>query len=247
MHKTERLFNIGVSNLTMDETIHHIHRAIVNNQQIHYADINAEKVVILQNDKILFDIYESTSIVNIDGQAVFWAAKILKKPIKERVTGVDLMGNLVEFAAKNKYTIYLLGAEESVISKLAEIYEKKHGFELIVGYRNGYFETKDEQEIIDDINSKKPNILFVGMTSPKKELFLDRNKNNLKNVNFIMGVGGSFDVYAGKVKRAPKWMQKSGLEWFYRVLQEPKRMWKRYLIGNTKFILLLLKFKFKSK
>ena len=112
---------------------------------------------------------------------------------------------------------------------------------------NGYFEKNEEEQIAKEISDSGANMLFVAITSPKKEIFLNTYKNQLQNVNFIMGVGGSFDVIAGKVKRAPLWMQNFGMEWLYRVIQEPKRMWKRYLIGNTKFILLVVKEFFRAK
>jgi N-acetylglucosaminyldiphosphoundecaprenol N-acetyl-beta-D-mannosaminyltransferase len=123
-------------------------------------------------------------------------------------------------------------------------YKEKYSPKIIAGYRNGYFTKEEEPKIAKEIAESGANILFVAITSPKKENFLYENRETLKVVNFIMGVGGSFDVVSGLVKRAPSWMQRSGLEWFYRLIQEPKRMWKRYLIGNSKFIFLILKEKF---
>ena len=116
---------------------------------------------------------------------------------------------------------------------------------IIVGYRNGYFDKSEEALVAKQIESSGANILFVAMPTPIKENFLFINKKALKSVEFIMGVGGSFDVVSGITKRAPKWMQQCGLEWFFRLLQEPRRMFKRYLIGNTKFVLLVLKELFK--
>jgi N-acetylglucosaminyldiphosphoundecaprenol N-acetyl-beta-D-mannosaminyltransferase len=170
----------------------------------------------------------------------------LGKPIKERVAGIDLMINLVEMAHQNNYKIFFFGAKEEVVKKVVEDYSKLYSKDIIAGFRNGYFRKDEEPAIAKQISESGANILFVAISSPTKENFLYENKLLLKNVNFIMGVGGSFDVVAGKVKRAPKWMQASGLEWFYRFIQEPKRMWKRYLIGNSKFIYLVLKEKFTS-
>ncbi|MFT6843003.1 MAG: N-acetylglucosaminyldiphosphoundecaprenol N-acetyl-beta-D-mannosaminyltransferase, partial [Psychroserpens sp.] len=221
----------------MNETLSFVQEAIATKQQIHHVVVNAGKVVQMQKDLQLRESVNSSDIINADGQAVVWAAKFLNKPLKERVAGIDLMQNLVKLAASKKYKIYFLGAEESVVSKTVAHYSKEFGQEIIAGYRNGYYQPQDEKEVINDIVSSKANILFVAITSPKKENFLYKYKNELASVNFIMGVGGSFDVIAGKTKRAPLWMQDIGLEWFYRFLQEPKRMWKRYLIGNSKFIL----------
>ena len=115
---------------------------------------------------------------------------------------------------------------------------------MIAGYRNGYFNSDEEKDIVEEITNSGANILFVAITSPKKEIFLNRYKEDLKCINFIMGVGGSFDVIAGKVKRAPILAQKLGLEWLYRLFQEPRRMWKRYLVGNLKFIYIIIRKKF---
>jgi N-acetylglucosaminyldiphosphoundecaprenol N-acetyl-beta-D-mannosaminyltransferase len=174
-----------------------------------------------------------------------WASRILGQPLKERVAGIDLMENLVELAHKKKYKIFFLGAKEQVVLKVVSMYSDKYSSDIIAGYRNGYFDENQEQDIAKQISQSGAHILFVAISSPTKENFLYENKELLKNVNFIMGVGGSFDVVSGLVKRAPLWMQKIGMEWFYRLIQEPKRMWKRYLIGNTKFTLLVIKEFFK--
>lgn len=229
----------------MQETLDEVKSAILNQNQIHHVVINAGKVVSLQKDMRLRNSVNSSDIINIDGQAVVWAARFLKKPAKERVSGIDLMINMVEMAHQNKFKIFLFGAKEEVVSKLAEIYIEKFGENLVAGYRNGYFSTEEEPEIIENIIKTKPDMLFVAISSPKKENLLFQYRQNLKSVGFIMGVGGSFDVLTGLTKRAPIWMQKSGLEWFYRFVQEPKRMWKRYLVGNSMFIYLVLKEKFR--
>lgn len=241
------LLNTFYDNLTMYETLVKVKNAIDNQKQIHHVVINAAKVVALQNDLELRESVNSSDIINLDGQAVVWAARFLNKPAKERVAGIDLMVNLIEMASKNNFKIYLLGAKEEVVSKLASIYAQKYGKDLVVGYRNGYFTKEQEKDVIEDIVRSKPDMLFVAITSPKKENLLFQYKNELKSVGFIMGVGGSFDVLTGLTQRAPMWMQNAGLEWFYRFMQEPKRMWKRYLIGNFKFIALVLKEKFKAK
>lgn len=236
-----QLLNTHVHNLTMQETLQEVEHAINQKKQVHYTDLNAGKIVDLQGDIDLRKSVHEADIINADGQAVVWASKFLKKPIKERVAGVDLMGNLVDLAAKNGYKIYLLGAKEEVVTRLTKIYKEKYGGNLVAGYRNGYFNEEAEAKIVDEIVQSGAQMLFVAISSPFKENFLFRHKDALSQVNFIMGVGGSFDVYAGEVKRAPIWMQKIGMEWFFRFLQEPKRMWRRYLIGNSKFIYLVFK------
>ncbi|MEM6515850.1 MAG: WecB/TagA/CpsF family glycosyltransferase [Bacteroidota bacterium] len=229
----------------MQETLSLVDSCINDKSQIHHTVVNAGKIVSMQTDLQLRKSVNESDIVNADGQAVVWASHILGKPLKERVAGIDLMGKLVELAHNKGYNIYFLGATENVVKKVVDTYSQLYSPRIIAGYRNGYFTKDEEPSIAKEISDSMANILFVAISSPTKENFLYHNRSLLKNVNFIMGVGGSFDVVAGKVKRAPMWMQKSGLEWFYRFLQEPKRMWKRYLIGNSKFIALVIREKFK--
>ncbi|MGG7034893.1 MAG: WecB/TagA/CpsF family glycosyltransferase [Flavobacterium sp.] len=247
--KYERISLLGtyVDNLSMNETIEIIENAIRENKQIHQADVNAGKIVAMQTDEALRISVNEADIINADGQPVLWTARLFNKPLKERVSGVDLFTRLIEKAHQKNYKIFLLGAKQEVVELVNQRISKEYSPDIVAGFANGYFNENQENEIINQIISCKPQMLFVAMTSPYKEIFLHKYKNDLKDVNFIMGVGGSFDVYSGKIKRAPLWMQKSGLEWFFRFTQDPLRMWKRYLIGNTKFILLVLKEKFTTK
>ncbi len=239
--------NTVVDNLTMTETLDHIATKIDKNEKINHVVVNAGKIVAMQTDLELRESVNTCDIINADGQAVVWASKMLGKPLKERVAGIDLMSNLVNLAHQKKYKIFFFGAKEEVVKQVVDNYTKKYSNSIIAGYRNGYFNKKDERSIAKEIADSGADILFVAISSPTKEVFLHQNRDLLKNVNFTMGVGGSFDVVSGKVKRAPLWMQNSGLEWFYRFAQEPKRMWKRYLVGNYKFIKLVLTEKIKYK
>ena len=235
------ILNTSIDNLTMSETLERVSKSIENGEQIHHVVVNAGKIVAMQTDPELRKSVNESDIINADGQAVVWASRILGKPLKERVAGIDLMANLVEMGHQKKHRIFLFGAKEGVVKSVVDLYTERYGPSLIAGYRNGYFPAEEEAEIALQIAQSGAQMLFVAITSPKKENFLYKHREALKNVNLIMGVGGSFDVVAGKTKRAPRWMQKSGLEWFYRFTQEPRRMWKRYLIGNSKFIYLVLK------
>jgi N-acetylglucosaminyldiphosphoundecaprenol N-acetyl-beta-D-mannosaminyltransferase len=160
----------------------------------------------------------------------------LGKKIPERIAGIDLMQELMELAYRRDYKCFFFGAREEVVKKVVEVYSEKFKPEIIAGYRNGYFSESQEIEIARQIANSGAQLLFVAISSPVKENFLFKYKDLLKEVNFTMGVGGSFDVVAGITQRAPKWMQEIGMEWFYRFSQEPGRMWKRYLVGNTTFI-----------
>ncbi|MCZ6703800.1 MAG: WecB/TagA/CpsF family glycosyltransferase [Ignavibacteria bacterium] len=238
MNKRIEILGTPLDCVTMDESIEIIDQAIQNNQQILHTAINAGKIVLMCEDE---DLYESTTkadLINADGQAIVWASRLLGKPLPERVSGIDLMDNIVQLASKRGYKIYFLGAKDEVVLKVVNHYEQKFGPEIIAGYRNGYFD--DNRAVINDINLSGADIIFVGIRSPKKEIFLFENRDQLIP-NLLMGVGGSFDVISGAIKRAPLWMQNNGLEWLYRVIQEPRRMWRRYLIGNIKFIMILLK------
>ena len=240
----QNFLNTQIDNLTMSETLSLVDKAIKNKEQLHHVVVNAGKIVAMQKDMQLRQSVNESDLINADGQAVVWASKVLNKPLKERVAGIDLMEKLVELSHKNNYKIFFFGAEEDIVKSVTKKFSKQYSNKIIAGYRNGYFNKQEETNIAKQISESGADILFVAISSPTKENFLYDNKKHLKNLNFIMGVGGSFDVVAGKVKRAPLWMQNSGLEWFYRFAQEPKRMWKRYLIGNSKFIYLVLKEKF---
>jgi N-acetylglucosaminyldiphosphoundecaprenol N-acetyl-beta-D-mannosaminyltransferase len=233
-----------IDNYTMQETLEVVASVIDSRQHIHHTVVNAGKIVLMHENPELKESVVNADLINADGQAVVWASKLFKQPLKERVAGIDLMERLVKMAHEKNYTLFFFGAKEEVVKKLVDKYSEQYSPSIIAGYRNGYFKKEDERAIAQQIADSKANILFVAITSPLKENFLYQNKDLLKDVNFIMGVGGSFDVVAGYVKRAPKWMQKTGLEWLYRVYQEPRRMFKRYLVGNTKFIRLVWRYKF---
>lgn len=238
--------NTFYDNLTAQQTLELIKNAIFSKQQIHHTVINANKVVLIQKDSELRNSVNSADIINIDGAGVLWGAKILGKPVKERVTGIDLMEDVLAMAHQENFKVYFLGAKEETVKALVSNYSETYGENIISGYRNGYFNDKDEPEIVNRIIQSHPQILFVAMPSPKKENFLYKYRKDLSEINFIMGVGGSFDVLAGKVRRAPIWLQKIGMEWFYRFIQEPRKMWRRYLVGNLSFIYLILKSKMKK-
>ena len=238
-----RICNIPVDALTMGQTIERIDKAIHEKSTIHHGVINAAKLVNALRDKELRESLVDCDIINADGKAIVWASRFLNRPVPERVAGIDLMEALVKRAGVNNHRIYFFGAKESVVKCVVQKYTDIHGPNIIAGYTNGYYAKEDEPNIARNIARSGADILFVAITSPTKEIFLNTYKTTL-NVPFIMGVGGSFDVVAGVVNRAPQWMQKHGLEWLYRVIQEPGRLWKRYLITNSLFIYLILKEKF---
>lgn len=244
MDKRVVILGTPIDNLTMTETLDCISAAIRNGVHLHHTVVNAGKIVAMQKDPQLRESVINADLINADGQGVVWASRLLGKPLKERVAGIDLMEELVRLASRNCYKVFFLGAKETIVKSVVDHYSKKYSPGIIAGYRNGYFKKEEEPAIARQIADSGANILFVAISSPTKENFLYQNRETLHHVNFIMGVGGSFDVVSGLVKRAPRWMQRAGLEWLYRVGQEPKRMFKRYMVGNARFIALVLKVKF---
>ena len=200
--------------------------------------INAAKVVNYQDDASLRAAIDGAHLLTVDGQAVLWAARALGHAVPERVAGADLMEELLAHAARRGYSVYLFGAAQDVVEECVARAKQLHPALVIAGYRNGYFKPEDKAAIVAEIRDARPDILFLGFGSPSKEYFMKTHYREL-GVPFVMGVGGTFDVFAGRVSRAPLWMQRCGLEWCYRLAQEPRRMWKRYLVGNTRFLSLV--------
>lgn len=226
--------------LTMQETVDIIAEAIEKGQAIQHVVVNTAKLVNLQKDQELKHNVAESDIINIDGQGVVWGARLLGHKVPERVTGVDLMDALMALCAEKGYRPYVLGATEVVLYKAVENIKKTYPAIEFAGYRNGYFDKEEEADVMQEIADMQPDMLFIAMPSPHKERIMTQYKDTLR-IPFMMGVGGSVDVFAGVTKRAPKWMQKCGLEWFYRIMQEPARMWKRYLVTNTKYVFYLLR------
>ncbi|WP_322105696.1 WecB/TagA/CpsF family glycosyltransferase [Paraburkholderia sp. J41] len=233
------LFSCPMDVATARETVELIGRRVMARQFTQHVVINVAKIVHMQRDSLLAASIRACHIINIDGMGVVWAARMLGIDVPERVAGVDLFEDLLVMAAERGFPVFLLGATPEVVQATAEIIGKRHPRLIVAGYHHGYF-WEDERAVVEKIGSSGARLLFVAITSPKKENFINRWQAQL-GVDFVMGVGGTFDVVAGKVRRAPVWMQRYGLEWFYRVIQEPGRMWRRYLTTNLQFAGLLLK------
>lgn len=229
--------------LTMEETISRIISAIENKECIQHVVINAGKINLMQKDENFRQIVNSCPLINADGQSIVWAGRFLGYKVPERVAGIDLFDRLVKVCANQGYKPYFFGATEEVVKKVVSYYSKKWPSLKIAGYRNGYFSNEESKQIAEEIRISKADVLFVAFSSPKKEYWIYENMETMK-IPFAMGVGGSFDVISGKTSRAPKWMQNCGLEWFYRFIQEPRRMFKRYILGNLRFAIHVLKEKF---
>ena len=240
------ILNTYVNAISLDETVDEIEKIIARGVPTQHVVINASKVNLMEADPELASIVNECPLINADGASIVWAAKKLGVPLEERVTGIDLFQRLVGLASEKGYRIYLFGAKEEVVTKVKAIFEDRYPGIQIVGYRNGYFTEADEPQIVSDMAASGADMMFVAFSSPKKEYWVHKYIDQI-GIPFVMGVGGSFDVVAGVTDRAPAWMQEHGLEWFYRFIQEPGRLWKRYIIGNLKFVALTYKYKFAKK
>ncbi|MFF1831737.1 WecB/TagA/CpsF family glycosyltransferase [Paenarthrobacter sp. NPDC058040] len=235
--RRERVFDLPLDLLSMEESVELCHRLVA--QRGHWrADLNASIVLDALEDDQLREYVETSAISNADGQSIVWASRILGVPAPERVSGIDLFLELIRRAPERGDRVYLLGAREDVVAAVAQDF-KGRGVN-VVGYRDGYWTPDQEADVVQAIASSRPDLLFLALPSPRKEHLVLRYKEQL-NAGLAFGVGGSFDVISGRLKRAPLWIQKLGLEWCYRFLQEPRRLLKRYLVGNTRFVLLTVR------
>jgi len=208
--------------------------------------VNAAMLIMMRTDKEIFQACTAGDLILADGMSVVWGAKLVGTPIPERIAGVDLMASLLKEAAQHHLKVFFLGAREEVVTRLIDIYHEQYPELIVAGYHNGYFKDEQQAEIISLIKDSEADLLFVGMPSPFKEVWCEKYKNQLQ-IPVIMGVGGSFDVLSGFIKRAPIGLQNIGMEWFWRLMMEPRKMWKRYLITNSLFIWQTLKWKKKNR
>lgn len=225
--------------LSMADTVGIVRESVMAGRFTQHVVVNVAKLMSMRTDARLEESVHSCDIINIDGMGVVWGARFLGHEVPERVAGVDLFHELLAMSAVEGFSVYLLGAQSDVVEAVASRVQILHPGLKVAGYHHGYF-WDDEAAVVEKIRISGAQLLFVAITSPKKENFINQWREAL-GVSFVMGVGGTFDVVAGKVQRAPLWMQKYGLEWFYRVLQEPGRMWRRYLTTNSAFAVMLLK------
>lgn len=231
-----------IDRIDMAETVARCRALIERRAVSQQMSVNAAKLVSLHRDPKLRDVVAASALINADGQSVVWASRLLGDPLPERVAGIDLMGELLALAAREGYSVYILGAKPEVLETAVGRIRARHPQLTIAGYHHGYFDdASDEAEAIrDEMRRVRPDILFVAMSSPQKEYWLGDHGPKL-GIPLLMGVGGSVDVIAGMTRRAPRMWQKLGIEWLYRLLQEPRRMARRYLTTNTVFVWLVLR------
>ncbi len=229
------LFGLELDAITLDQAVDRCRVALDTEERVLVGVVNAAKVVNLRGDALLRDSLLECDLLLADGQSVVWASRLLHQPLPERVAGIDLFEALLGLAHQEGRSVYLLGATPQVLGLLLTAVEHRWPGLEVAGSRDGYFTPEQAADVADDIRRSGADMLFLGMTSPKKEIFLSTYGDSL-GVPVMHGVGGSFDVMAGLTRRAPEKWQRAGMEWAYRLLQEPGRMWRRYLRTNTAFL-----------
>lgn len=234
------LFGVPVESATMGEVVKAVDAAVQSREPMDIGVVNAAKIVNMHRSDELRKSVLSSSVIYADGMSVVWASRILGKPLPERVAGIDLMHAILGHGNSRAYRVFCLGATQEVLDTVVRDFGQMYPGVTIAGARNGYFTASDEEAVAKEIRDARPDVLFVAITSPKKENFMARWSETM-NVPVVHGVGGSFDVVAGVVQRAPESWQRLGLEWLYRVKQEPRRLWKRYLVTNSLFFGLVIR------
>lgn len=241
-----RLMNTEIDNLTMDETLDAIDSLIKEDNCSYVVTPNVDHIVQLEKDEELKRVYENASLILTDGKPLIWISNWYKTPIKEKISGSDLFPPVCELAAKKGYTMYLLGAAEGVADKAAKnLMDKYKGLNIVGTYSPPFGFEKDKVElkkIERQIQEVHPDILIVGLGCPKQEKYMYHHCKEL-DVPISFGLGASIDFEAGNIKRAPRWMSEHGLEWLYRITQDPKRLAKRYLVDDMKIISIARKYR----
>jgi N-acetylglucosaminyldiphosphoundecaprenol N-acetyl-beta-D-mannosaminyltransferase len=235
-----QLFGLNMNALTMTQVLEVCDDALRTRVPLTIGVVNAAKIVNIRGNAVLRDSLLECDLILADGQSVVWASKVLRHPLPERVAGIDLFEQLLGKASDEHRRVYFLGARSDVLELMRQqVLERFPGL-TIAGMRDGYFTDAESEQVAKEIAAAGADMLFLGITSPKKEIFLGRFGSVLATP-VQHGVGGSFDILAGVTKRAPERWQRSGFEWLYRLRQEPRRLWRRYARTNTAFVALTVK------
>ncbi len=245
--KKVNICGVNIDNVSLQETLDIFDQFVRARKPVSVVTPNVDHIVKLNKDAEFRGIYSRASLVLADGVPLLWASYLLGTPIKEKVSGSDLFPRVCELAAKKGWRLFFMGGREGAAAKAAEILCRLYpGLKVAGTYSPAFGFEKDDKEnakIIAMIKAAKPDILFIGLGAPKQEKWTDRFMAQ-HGVPVSIGVGVSFEFMAGMVKRAPRWMQKYGFEWFWRLMMEPGRLWKRYLIEDIAFFGLLFRQKF---
>ncbi len=241
-----RFMNTYVDNVTEEEAVRHIEECVKNRTIGFVVTPNVDQIVMMEKNLYFRVICDNAELSVVDGHPLLWIAKWYKKPIKEKICGSDLMPHLCKIAAEKGYKVFLLGAAEGIAAKAADILRAQNpGLNIVGTYSPPFGFEKDKAEL-DKINrilkESNADLLFVGMGAPKQSVFIYENMHKYQ-IPMSFCVGATIDFIAGEQKRAPRWMTDHGLEWLYRLFKEPKRMFKRYIVNDTKIIRLAWKYR----
>ncbi|WP_316569288.1 WecB/TagA/CpsF family glycosyltransferase [Neobacillus sp. YIM B06451] len=234
------IFNINFDNQNMAEVVNSIARTIEQDNKMFVVTPNVDFIVRIKKDREFKKIIKNADLIIPDGMPIIWLSKLIGQPLKERVTGADLLTVLSRESFEKGFKLFLLGGTES-LNKLAviKLRQKYPNVNIVGNFSPSFnFGEKENKLIIDKINSSGANCVFVALGSPKQEHWIEKHKD-LIQANVFIGCGAAIDFAAGK-KRAPLWMQNSGLEWLYRLIKEPRRLWKRYILTDSKFIVIAM-------
>lgn len=233
--KPVKILGVPVHPLTMNESVAVLEKKLQKKEQAFVVTANAEIIMMCQQDKEYNNIVsEQADLVLPDGAGAVWAGRYLGNEVPERVAGFDLYNQLLKLSADKGYKVYFFGGAPGVAEAAKNKAEELYSGVQIVGCRHGYFTEAEEEAIIKEINDAAPDMLFVALGAPKQEKWLVKYRNQLKP-RVLMGIGGSFDVLAGKMERAPKWMQEASLEWAFRLYKQPSRFMR--MLALPKFVL----------
>lgn len=232
------VLGVPIDPWTMEETVEATDRIVSEGAFAHLIGVNADKLLQMRDDPWMDACVRHCEVINADGASMVMAAERLGVAVPERVAGVDLMRELCALAERKGYPVYLLGAKAEVVEKAAEALVRDFPVLRIVGYRDGYFGESEFDRVAEEVMDAGPQVVFVGITSPTKERLIERFRE-LGAKGVFVGVGGTFDVVSGCIPRAPMWMQRANLEWLFRMAQEPRRLVKRYVVGNARFFRIL--------
>lgn len=241
---TVKMFGMTISNVTLDEVFEAVTRRIEAHEPGYILTPNVDHICDFQKSEEFRDAYHDGFLVLADGTPVIWASKLLGIPIKEKISGSDLVYSLTEYAAQKGYSIFLFGAAEGIAQRAGEILQERYPALKVAGaYSPPIGFDKDPEMLAESIRVVReaaPDICYVALGAPKQDLWNYRHHKEA-GVPVLVGVGASLDFVTGKTKRAPRWMQRVGLEWTWRLGQEPRRLAKRYLIKDMQFLPLLIK------
>ena len=233
-------FETNVDLLSLEQLIDRAEAAMQSRSLTRHTALNVAKLINMRSDSELASDVNTSDIVGIDGKGIVYGLSMFGLPSAERVSGIDLFFALLEHCAKTGRRPFILGAKQAILERAMDVAQKRYPGLEFAGSRNGYFTQEQHQDVVNGIAGSGADCLFVAMPTPHKERFLNAYAAQL-DVPFIMGVGGSVDVLAGHVSRAPKWMQEAGLEWLHRMLKEPRKMVGRYARTNSAYAMLLLR------